>query len=78
MRAFEGAIRLAIAATDYERVGLLIARHWYGYVSAGQAATVQRWLESLPEEMITHDATLALVRRGSVPSVASARRARDF
>jgi LuxR family maltose regulon positive regulatory protein len=59
---FEGAIRLAIVATDYERVGLLIARHWYGYVSAGQAATVQRWLESLPEEMITHDAALALVQ----------------
>jgi LuxR family transcriptional regulator, maltose regulon positive regulatory protein len=59
---FEGAIRLAIAATDYERVGLLITRHWYGYVSAGQTATVQRWLESLPEEMITHDAALALVQ----------------
>src|SRR5215212_7745437 len=35
---FEGAIRLAIVATDYERAGLLIARHWYGYVSAGQTA----------------------------------------
>ena len=59
---FEGAIRQAIAATDYERVGLLIARHWFGYVVAGQTATVERWLESLPEEMITHDAALALVR----------------
>jgi LuxR family maltose regulon positive regulatory protein len=59
---FEGAIRLAIEAGDYERVGLLIARHWYTYVSAGQTATVQRWLESLPEEMITHDAALALVK----------------
>jgi len=59
---FEGAIRQAIAATDYERVGLLIARHWYGYVAAGLTATVQRWLESLPEEMITHDAALCLVK----------------
>ena len=59
---FEGAIRQAIVATDYQRVGLLIARHWYGYVSAGQTATVQRWLESLPEEMITQDAALALVK----------------
>src|SRR5215216_3640618 len=58
----EGAIRQAITATDYERVGLLIARHWYGNVSAGQTATVQRWLASLPEEMITHDAVLALVK----------------
>ena len=59
---FEGAIRQAIAATDYERVGLLIARHWYGYVFAGQTATVQRWLESLPEEMIAQIAPLALVK----------------
>ncbi len=59
---FEGAIRQAIEAADYERVGLLIARYWYGYVSAGQTATVQRWLESLPEEMITHNAALALVK----------------
>src|SRR5215204_2907207 len=59
---FEGAIRQAIVATDYELVGLLITRHWYGYVSAGQTATVQRWLESLSEEMITHDAALALVK----------------
>ena len=59
---FEGAIRQAIAATDYERVGLLITRHWYGYVSAGQTATAQRWLESLPEETLTHDAPLALVK----------------
>ena len=59
---FEGAIRQAITATDYERAGLLVARHWYGNVVAGQAATVQRWLASLPEEMITHDAALALVK----------------
>src|SRR5215208_3721035 len=58
---FEGAIRQAILAADYEREGLLIARHWYRYVSGGQAVTVQRWLESLPGEMITHDAALALV-----------------
>ena len=58
----EGAIRQAIEATDYERVGLLIARHWYAYVVAGQTATVQLWLEYLPEVMITHDPALALVK----------------
>lgn len=58
---FEDAIRQAIAATDYERVGLLIARHWYGYVVAGQTATVQLWLEYLPEVTITQDSALALV-----------------
>jgi LuxR family transcriptional regulator, maltose regulon positive regulatory protein len=59
---FEGAIRLAIAAMDYERVGLLIARHWNGYMTAGHTATVQRWLGYLPEERITNDAALALVK----------------
>jgi LuxR family maltose regulon positive regulatory protein len=58
----EGAIRQAIAAPDYERVGLLIARHWYGYMFAGQTATVQWWLASLPEEMFTQNAALALVK----------------
>ena len=59
---FEGAIRQAIAATDHERVALLIARHWFGYVLSGQMATVERWLHALPEEMITHDAALCLVK----------------
>ena len=59
---FEGAIRHAIAATDYERAGMLVAHHWFGYVAAGQSATVERWLESLPEELTTHDAPLLLVR----------------
>jgi LuxR family maltose regulon positive regulatory protein len=58
---FEGAIRQAIAAPDFERVGLLIARHWLAYVLFGQTATVQRWLGSLPEGMIAHDAALCLV-----------------
>jgi LuxR family maltose regulon positive regulatory protein len=59
---FEGAVRHAIAATDYERAGMLVAHHWFGYVAAGQSATVERWLESLPEELTTHDAPLLLVR----------------
>jgi LuxR family transcriptional regulator, maltose regulon positive regulatory protein len=58
---FEGTIRQAIAATDYERVGLLIARHWYGYAVTGHSETVERWLESLPEEMIAQNAALCLV-----------------
>ena len=55
------AIRQATEASDYERVGLLIARHWYGYAVTGHAATVERWLESLPEEKIAQDAALCLV-----------------
>ena len=59
---FEAAIRQAIIAADYQRMRVLIARYWYGYVSAGQTATVERWLESLPEETIAQDAALALVK----------------
>jgi LuxR family transcriptional regulator, maltose regulon positive regulatory protein len=59
---FDGAIRHAVAATDYERAGQLVARHWYGYVQAGQMATVEGWLESLPEVQTAHDPALLLVR----------------
>jgi LuxR family maltose regulon positive regulatory protein len=58
----EEAIRQAIEAADFERAGLLIARHWHGYVFSGQTATVERWLESLPEEAIEGDAALCLVK----------------
>jgi LuxR family transcriptional regulator, maltose regulon positive regulatory protein len=58
---FDGAIRHAVAATDYERAGLLVTRHWYGYVLAGQMATVEGWLESLPEVQTAHDPALLLV-----------------
>jgi LuxR family transcriptional regulator, maltose regulon positive regulatory protein len=59
---FDGAIRNAVAATDVERAGLLVARHWYGYVLAGQMATVGGWLESLPEAQTLRDPALLLVR----------------
>jgi len=43
-------------------VGQLIARHWFGYVLGGRIATAEWWLESLPEEVIAHDAALCLVK----------------
>jgi LuxR family transcriptional regulator, maltose regulon positive regulatory protein len=59
---FEDAVRQAFEAGDYELAGALISRHWRVYVFAGQTATVQRWLESLPREILTHSAPLALVK----------------
>jgi LuxR family maltose regulon positive regulatory protein len=59
---FEEAVRQAFEAGDYGLAGMLIARHWCGYVFAGQTATVQRWLEALPQEVLTHSAPLALVK----------------
>ena len=58
----EAAIRQATEAADFERAGLLIARHGYGYAVAGYSATVERWLGSLPEGTISRDAPLALVK----------------
>jgi LuxR family transcriptional regulator, maltose regulon positive regulatory protein len=58
----EGAIRQAIAATDYGLVGQLIARYWFGEVLGGRIATAQRWLAALPEEKIAHDGALCLVK----------------
>jgi LuxR family maltose regulon positive regulatory protein len=59
---FDEAIRQALVAEDYERGSMLIARHWLGYVLAGQMATVEGWLESLPEAPTAYDAALLLVR----------------
>jgi LuxR family maltose regulon positive regulatory protein len=59
---FDEAIRHALVAEDYERGRMLIVRHWLGYVLAGHMATVEGWLESLPEGPTAHDAALLLVR----------------
>jgi LuxR family maltose regulon positive regulatory protein len=58
----EPAIRYSIAAADHERTGLLIARHWYAYLLAGRTATVERWLDGLPEDLVHTDAALILVK----------------
>ena len=58
----EPAVRQAIAAADHKRAGMVVARHWFGYVSAGQTATVERWLDALPEELVNSDGPLLLAR----------------
>jgi len=59
---FEDAIRHAIAAADYERAGELISRHWFRYAVTGQLASLERWLEALPDNLSNRDAPLVLVR----------------
>jgi LuxR family transcriptional regulator, maltose regulon positive regulatory protein len=58
----ESAIRYAIAAADHERTGLLIARYWHNYLFVGRTATVERWLDALPEDLVHTDAALILVK----------------
>ena len=57
----EKAIEHATAAGDYERAGQLIARHWFGYVATGSAATLQGWLDALPNDFLGSAAPLAIV-----------------
>jgi LuxR family transcriptional regulator, maltose regulon positive regulatory protein len=57
------AIRNAIAAGDNARVSTLIARYWFSrYVASGPTATLIRWLDALPEDLVSSDASLALVK----------------
>jgi ATP/maltotriose-dependent transcriptional regulator MalT len=58
----EDAIGHAIAAADYERAGELISRHWFRYAVMGQLASLERWLEALPDYLTNRDAPLVLVR----------------
>jgi LuxR family maltose regulon positive regulatory protein len=58
----EAAIRHAIAAGEYGQAGTLIARHWLRYVATGQLATLERWLEALPEELVNGEVALVLVK----------------
>jgi LuxR family maltose regulon positive regulatory protein len=59
---FEDAIRHAMAASEYQRAGTLIARHWFRYAVTGQLASLERWLEALPEHLRGGDAPLVLVK----------------
>ncbi|HEV2743847.1 MAG TPA: hypothetical protein VGV91_11870, partial [Rubrobacter sp.] len=58
----DSAVRQAMEAEDYERVSLLIARYWYGYVQAGRMMTVQGWLDALPLVPTGHEGAILLVR----------------
>jgi LuxR family maltose regulon positive regulatory protein len=59
---FESAISHADAAEDYERAGTLISRHWHRYATTGQLASLERWLDALPEYLANRDAPLLLVK----------------
>jgi LuxR family maltose regulon positive regulatory protein len=62
----EGLVRAgihhAIVAGEYGRAGTLIARHWLRYFVTGQTATLERWLDALPEDLVSGEAALALVK----------------
>jgi LuxR family maltose regulon positive regulatory protein len=57
----EAAIYHATAAGEFAEAGSLIARHWLPYFRQGHVATVERWLQGLPEEVIAAHPPIALI-----------------
>jgi LuxR family maltose regulon positive regulatory protein len=55
------AIGHATAAGDFSQAAALIARHWLGYWRRGRLATLARWLDGLPEELIMAAPPVAFV-----------------
>ncbi|HSO53501.1 MAG TPA: helix-turn-helix transcriptional regulator, partial [Actinomycetes bacterium] len=70
----EAAIQHFAAAGEFAEAGALIARHWLSFARHGRVATVQRWLDRLPDEFITASPPIALLAAwvgglGNVPMV---------
>ena len=57
----EAAIHHAAAAGEFAQAGALIAGYWASYIRQGRIATVQRWLDRLPDDVITANAPIALL-----------------
>jgi LuxR family transcriptional regulator, maltose regulon positive regulatory protein len=57
----EAAISHFAAAGEFAEAGALIFRHWLAYILRGRVATVQRWLDMLPDDVVTADPSIALV-----------------
>jgi LuxR family maltose regulon positive regulatory protein len=56
------AIDHAIAGQDFAAASELLAAHWNEIISTGGLRAVEMWLMSLPEQVVTEDARLCLVR----------------
>jgi LuxR family transcriptional regulator, maltose regulon positive regulatory protein len=57
----EAAIHHTTAAGEFAQAGLLIVRNWLPYSRQGRIATVQRWLDGLPDDFITANPPIAVL-----------------
>jgi LuxR family maltose regulon positive regulatory protein len=57
----EAAIHHAAAGGELAQAGALIARNWLAYARRGRIATVQRWLDGLPDAFIMTNPPIALL-----------------
>jgi LuxR family transcriptional regulator, maltose regulon positive regulatory protein len=57
----EAAVHHAAAAGDFAEAAALIVRNWVAFERRGRSATVQRWLDMLPDDVVTSNPPIALV-----------------
>jgi LuxR family transcriptional regulator, maltose regulon positive regulatory protein len=60
--SIDDAIRHACAAGDQTLAAELVITHWRAAFNRGELATVDRWLDELPEAIVSGDPDLALAR----------------
>ena len=58
----EAAVRHASAAGDHQRATDLVTRHWLSFARRGRVATVERWLDGLPEEVVAAAPSVAVAK----------------
>ena len=57
----EAAIHHSAAGGEFAEAGALILGHWLSYSRRGRVATVQRWIDRLPDDFITANPPIALL-----------------
>ena len=58
----EAAVHHAIAAGDHQRATDLVTRHWLSFARRGRVATVERWLDGLPDEVVAAAPSVAVAK----------------
>jgi LuxR family maltose regulon positive regulatory protein len=58
----EAAVHHASAAGDYPRATDLVTRHWLSFARRGRVATVERWLDGLPDEVVAAAPSVAVAK----------------
>ena len=58
----EAAVHHASAAGDHQRATDLVTRHWLPFARRGRVATVERWLDGLPDEVVAAAPSVAVAK----------------
>ena len=58
----EAAVHHASVAGDYPRATDLVTRHWLSFARRGRVATVERWLDGLPDQVVAAAPSVAVVK----------------